>query len=487
MLVDLTTQLDKTQRLLSQLLAAKSGTRSEQLSVDQLRLFAQELNAPEVSVETEKDDDPSSGAGAGGGMETSRPRGRRTLSPHLKRERIEHDLTEEDKHCTACRQDLRHIGEETSERYEYVPAQLLVIEDVCKKYACACTVKTASKPPQPIGKSAAGASLLAQVIVSKVADHLPVHRQAKIFSRFGVEIADQTMCGWMRQSAELLDPLYVRLKQFVLSSKVVGTDDTPVKVLDRSLAGATRKGRLWPYIGDRGHAAAVFDYTPTRERAGPERFLQTYRGYLQADAYVAYDSFFTNPERGLIEVACWAHTRRHFHKALDTDSARMGSVLAWIAQLYKVEKHARLSGIEGEDLRLLREHASRPVLETLHEYLEKIGEEVLPKSEAGQAVAYALKNWKALTRYLDDGDLSIDNNHTERSLRGIAIGRHNWTFVGSDRGGKTMAVLRSFVVSCELAKVDPFAWFRDVLARIGECSIQQLDELLPHRWAATRA
>ena len=487
MLVDLTTQLDKTQRLLSQLLAAKSGTRSEQLSVDQLRLFAQELNAPEAATETEKDDDLSSGTGAGEDTETSRPRGRRALPSHLKRERIEHDLSEEEKHCASCREDLRPIGEETSERYEYIPAQLLVIEDVCKKYACACTVKTAGKPLQPIGKSAAGASLLAQVIVSKVADHLPVHRQAKIFSRFGVEIADQTMCGWMRQSAELLDPLYVRLKQFVLSSKIVGTDDTPVKVLDRSLAGTTRKGRFWPYIGDRGHPAAVFDYTPTRERAGPERFLKTYRGYLQADAYVAYDSFFTNPERGLIEVACWAHTRRHFHKALDTDSARMGSVLAWIAQLYKVEKHARRSGIEGEDLRLLREHASRPVLETLHKYLEKIGPEVLPKSEAGQAVAYALKNWKALTRYLEDGDLSIDNNHTERSLRGIAIGRHNWTFVGSDRGGKTMAVLRSFVVSCELAKVDPFAWFRDVLARVGECSIQQLDELLPHRWAEARA
>ena len=154
----------------------------------------------------------------------------------LKRERIEHDLTEEEKHCAACHQDLRPIGEETSERYEYIPAQLLVIEEVCKKYACACTVKTASKPPQPIEKSAAGASLLAQVIVSKVADHLPVHRQGKIFRRFGVEIPDQTLCGWMRQSAELLDPLYVRLKQFVLSSKVVGTDDTPVKVLDRSLA-----------------------------------------------------------------------------------------------------------------------------------------------------------------------------------------------------------------------------------------------------------
>ena len=162
----------------------------------------------------------------------------------------------------------------------------------------------------------------------------------------------------------------------------------------------------------------------------------------------------------------------------------MGAVLAYIAHLYKVEKRARRSGIVGEDLRLLREHASQPVLEKLHEYLEKIREEVLPKSEAGQAVAYALKNWTALTRYLEDGDLSIDNNHTERSLRGIAVGRNNWTFVGSDRGGKTMAVLRSFVASCELAKVDPFAWFQDVLSRIGECSIQQLDELLPHRWAA---
>jgi transposase len=494
MLVDLTKQLDKTQRLLGQLLAAKSGTRSEQLSADQLRLFAQELSAglPTAASEAEidsQDDDLSLPPGGSGNRdeEDSRPRGRRPLPPHLKRERMEHDLTEEEKHCAGCHQDLRPIGEETSERYEYIPAQLLVIEEVCKKYACACTVKTASKPPQPIEKSTAGASLLAQVIVSKVADHLPVHRQGKIFRRFGVEISDQTLCGWMRQSAELLDPLYVRLKQFVLSSKVVGTDDTPVKVLDRSLVRTTRKGRFWPYLGDRNHEAAVFDYTPTRERAGPEQFLKQYRGYLQADAYVAYDSFFTDPGRGLMEVACWAHTRRHFHQALDTDSTRMGAVLAYIAHLYQVEKRARRCGIVGEDLRLLREQASRPVLEKLHEYLEKIREEVLPRSEAGQAVTYALKNWTALTRYLGDGDLSIDNNHTERSLRGIAVGRRNWTFVGSDRGGKTMAVLRSFVASCELVKVDPFAWFQDVLSRIGECSIQQLDELLPHRWAATRA
>jgi len=489
MLVDLTAQLDKTQRLLRQLLSAKSGTHSEQLSADQLRLFAQELGACEAATETQKDKDdlpPGPAASSGGEQPESRPRGRRPLSSQLKRERIEHDLGEEEKHCASCNQDLRLIGEETSERYEYVPAQLRVIEEVCKKYACACTVKTAAKPPQPIAKSSAGASLLAQVIVAKVADHLPVHRQAKMFRRFGVEIADQTLCGWMRQAAELLDPLYARLKQFVLQSKVVGTDDTPVKVLDRCLKRTTRKGRFWPYVGDRDHRAVVFDYTPTRERAGPEQFLKTYRGYLQADAYVAYDSFFTKPERGLTEVACWAHTRRHFYNALDTDAVRMGAVLAHIALLYKIEKQARRSGILGQDLRLLREQASQPLLEKLHQYLETLREEVLPRSPAGQAVAYALKNWAALTRYITDGDLSIDNNHTERSLRGIAVGRRNWTFVGSDRGGKTMAVLRSFVASCELAGVEPFAWLQDVLTRLGECSLQQLDELLPHRWAAAR-
>jgi transposase len=210
MLVDLTQQLDKTQRLLQQLLTARSGARSEQLSVDQLRLFAQEIgielaaSTPPAEQEKDSHDDPPR-AGSGGG--DGKTGGRRPLPSHLKRERVVHDLAEQDKHCSECHEDLRRIGEEVSERYEYLPAQLLVIEDACQKYACACTVKTAGKPVQPIEKSTAGASLLAQVIVSKVADHLPVHRQAKMFRRFGVEISDQTMCGWMRQSAELLVPL----------------------------------------------------------------------------------------------------------------------------------------------------------------------------------------------------------------------------------------------------------------------------------------
>lgn len=445
------------------------------------------MNMPEPeSAEDDSDPEDPPPDISGSATAPGKPRGRKPLPRHLKRERVEHDLPDGEKHCTRCDQDLRRIGEEVSERYEYLPAQMKVIEEACFTYACACTVKTAAKPAQPIEKSMAGASLLAQVIVSKWADHLPLHRQAKMFARHGIELPDQTLCGWMAQCAALLEPLYERLKRHVLSSKVVGTDDTPVKVLDRKLRQA-RKGRIWPYVGDRDHPSVVYDYTATRERAGPEAFLKSYRGYLQADAYVAYDSFFLKPERGMAEVGCWAHSRRHVYQALETDPSRMRTVLLLIAELYRVEKLARQRGLAGEDLRLLREQGARPVLEKLHAYLLEAREQLLPKSEAGQAVNYILKNWAALTRYVENPDLSIDNNHTERSLRGWAVGRGNWTFFGSDRGGRTAAVLRSFVASCELLKVDPFAWFHDVLSRIAEHPVTRLEELLPHRWAQAHA
>ena len=494
MVLDLIAQLDatqarceKTENLLRQLLAARSGRGSERLSEDQLALFETEWKAQAAATETpaaneNKDDDPPAATGdTAGDTPKGNQRGRRPLPGHLRRERIVHDLAESEKHCAACDRDLRQIGEELSERYEYIPAQMLVIEDVCIKYACNCTVRTASKPAQPIEKSTAGASLLTQVIVAKYADHLPLNRQEKMFGRLGVSLPRQTLCGWMGQCAELLDPLYERAKKLVLASKVVQTDDTPVKVLDPKLP-KTRTGRIWPYVGDAGHPAVVYDYTPTRERDGPERFLEDYRGYLQADAYVAYDQFFNQPGRGMVEVGCWAHTRRHFYDALETDQVRMGVVLAMIAHLYKVEKLARDRELSGEARRILREQGSLPVLSELQAYLLRIRDELLPKSAAGQAVAYALKNWTALTRYCEDGDLEIDNNAAERSLRGMAVGRNNWTFFGSDNGGKTAAVLRTFVASCERAKIDPWAWFCDVLSRIASHPVNQLDELLPHRW-----
>ena len=345
-------------------------------------------------------------------------------------------------------------------------------------------MRTATKPPQPIEKSTAGASVLAQVIVAKCADHLPLHRQENIFGRHGVDISRKTMCGWLAQCANLLKPLYGSLKEVLFQSKVIGTDDTSVKVLDRKLPFA-RTGRIWPYCGDKDHPVILYDYTATRARAGPEEFLKGYRGYLQADAYGGYDAFFKDAARGLIEVGCWAHARRYFRKALETDQARMGPALLLIAQLYRVEKRAR--PLTAEDRLRLRQLQSRPLLHKLHNYLLEIQAEVLPKSPEGRAARYTLKNWTALTRYAEDGDLEIDNNATERAIRSVAVGRHNWVFFGSDQGGKTAAVLRSCVASCQRVGVDPFAWLKDVLSRIAAYPITRLAELLPHNWAPAQA
>jgi transposase len=496
MVLDLMAQLDrefternKIEALLRELLDARRNRKSEQLSVDQLALFAAAWQARQAETEPTRpndsdDDDPNANPGTGESAPKKRTGGRQPLARHLKRERIVHDLAEKEKHCSACQQDLRPIGEESSERYEYIPAQLTVIEDICKKYACACTVKTATKPSQPIEKSTAGASLLAQVIVAKTADHLPLHRQEKIFERHGVDISRKTMGGWLAQCADLLKPLYGSMKEVLFQSKVIGTDDTSVKVLDVKLPFA-RTGRIWPYSGDAAHPVILYDYTATRERAGPEEFLKGYRGYLQADAYGGYDAFFKDPARGLIEVGCWAHARRYFHKALESDQPRMGPALLLIAQLYRVEKQTR--PLTAEDRLRLRHLQSQPILEKLRNYLLEIQVEVLPKSPEGRAVRYTLKNWTALTRYCEDGDLQIDNNATERAIRGIAVGRNNWVFFGSDEGGKTAAVLRSFVASCQRVGVDPFVWLKDILSRIADHPITRIAELLPQNWVSAQA
>jgi len=493
--LDLIAQLDhefterhKIETLLRELLDARRNRKSEQLTTDQLALFAAAWEARQAQADTAEkpggSDDDAPTAGAGGATPKKRAAGRQPLPRHLKREHIVHDLADSEKHCSVCRQDLRSIGEECSERYEYIPAHLMVIEEVCKKYACACTVKTATKPSQPIEKSTAGASLLAQVIVAKNADHLPLHRQEKIFARHGVDISRKTMGGWLAQCAGLLQPLYVSLKEVLFQSKVIGTDDTSVKVLDVKLPFA-RTGRIWPYYGDPEHPVILYDYTATRERAGPEKFLAGYRGYLQADAYGGYAAFFKDPERGLIEVGCWAHARRYFHKAPESDQACMGPALLLIAQLYRVERQAQL--LAAGDRLALRHLQSRPILDKLRNYLLEIQAEVLPKSPADRAVSYTLKNWTTLTRYCEDGDLAIDNNATERAIRGVAVGRNNWIFFGSDQGGTTAAVLRSFVSTCQRAGIDPYTWLKDVLSRIAAHPITRLTELLPHNWTPSQA
>jgi transposase len=483
-IVDLCEQLqhessekDKLRSLLRELLEAQRTRKSEQLSKEQLALFEElwkasdpEQEDSEPAVEEEQDK-PEQGP-------TKKRSGRQPLAKHLVRERIIHDLAASEKHCSGCGKDLRLIEEETSERYEFIPASIKVIEDVRLKYACDCTVKTADKPAQPIEKSTAGASMLAQVIVSKFADHQPLHRQEKMLERHGVRISRKTMGGWLPAVADLLHPLYQTAKKILFESKVIGTDDTGVKVLDRKLSFA-RVGRIWPYLGDAHHPVVLLDYTATRGRDGPAKFLDGYKGYLQADAYCVYDAFFKGA-RGLTEVACMMHARRYFFKALDSDRERMGRALHLIARLYAVEDRAKR--LTTEERLALRQRLSVPVMAKLHKYLLAIRDEVLPKSPAASAVRYALNQWEALSRFLEDGDLEIDNGATERANRAIAIGRANWTFFGSDNGGKTAAVLMSFIATCKRCGVEPFAWFRDVLSRIATHPIHQLAELLPHNW-----
>ena len=340
-------RLRRVQHLLEQLLRWRYGQKRERVDENQLFLFAAALvsaGKDQTTPPVEQETPPAPPAPSTAPAPTRKGHGRQRLPESLPRRRVVFDLGEHQRQCPHCQGELKHIGEEISERLEYVPASFYVIEEACQKYACSkgCTVVTADKPMQPIDKGLPGPGLLAQVAVSKYGDHLPLHRQQQIYQ---------------------------------LVSKAVQANDTPVPVLDPALP-RTRTGRIWTYVGN--HPYTVYDYTPDRSREGPDAFLREFHGFLQADAHSGYDQLYADPQRAIVEVACWA----------------------------------------------LRQTRSRPILDDIRAYLEAERPKVLPKSPEGQAMAYALSNWAALVRYCQDGDLEIDNHGAERSLRGVAVGRN---------------------------------------------------------------
>jgi transposase len=403
------------------------------------------------------------------------------LPASLPRKRIVHDVAPEDRACPECGGERRLFGEEVREQLEYVPASLVVLAHVRPKYACACCaahVVIAQRLPEPIEKGLPGTGLLAHVITTKFADHLPLYRQEGIFQRHGVELSRSTLCDWMAACAGLLEPITKAMIRRVLASKVIATDDTPVTVQDHAGKGA-KIGRLWAYLGDRDNPFIVYDYTPDRTASGPERFLKDYRsGYLQSDAYAGYDGLH---RRGLVEVGCWAHARRKFHEARTSDPQRSHAAIAWIGQLYGVERQARDEGWDDAKRMAARTERSRPLLESFSAWLEGEAKKVLPKGPIGEAIAYALSNRTALTRYLESPYLSIDNNASENAIRPIALGRKNWLHLGSDRGGRTAATLLSLVQSCKNLGNEPFAYLRDVLERVSTHPASRIDDLLPDR------
>ena len=464
----------RLQHQLEKLLRQRYGKKGEGADPDQLLLFAQD--APAQAEPTSPTPPPLVPAG-------SKPdgHGRKPLPAGLPRRRIVHDVPPEGRACPECGSERRPMGEEVREQLEYVPASLIVVEHVRPKYACAgCAahVAIAARLPEPIEKGLPGTGLLAHVITSKLADHLPLYRQEAIFRRHGVELARSTMCDWMAACAGLLEPVVKAMTRRVLASKVIGTDDTPVTVQDHGGKGS-KTGRLWAYLGDRDNPFVVYDYTPDRSRDGPERFLEGYRsGYLQSDAYAGYDGLHA---RGLVEVGCWAHARRKFHEARTSDPERSHAAIAWIGRLYGVEREARDGGWDDARLPAARVERSRPLWESFGAWLEGETKKALPKSPVGEAIAYARSNWAALTRYTEAPYLSIDNNGVENAIRPIAVGRKNWLHLGSDRGGQTAATLLSLVQSCKALGNEPFAYLRDVLDRVSTHPASRVDDLLPDR------
>jgi transposase len=464
------------------------GPRSEKFDPRQLLLFG--LRVDQLPL-----DEPSLVAEAGEALATRRVKnrhahGRQQLPAHLPRIDVHHDLADTEKPCPGCGEVRSCLGQEISEQLEYLPASFKVLRHIRHKYVCSqCDaagenpqIVIAAKPPQPIEKGLAGPGLLAYVAVSKLGDHLPLYRLEQIFARQQVQVARSTLCAWLAAGAKLLEPLVTLMTERVQQSRVIHTDDTRVPVQSPG-EKKCRNGHLWTYLGDHDHPYLVYDYTPNRSRAGPAQWLGGYRGYLQADAYGGYDGIYAGG--AVREVACWAHARRKFFEAQETDQLRAGQMLLLIRELYAVEDRAK--GLAEAQRLALRQAHSVPVLARIDAWLAEHSTQVLPRSPLALAIQYARNQWEALCRYATQGFLAIDNNAAERALKRVAIGRKNWLFAGNDQAGKTAAVWYSLLASAERHRVDPQRYLTSLLAQISTTPAEHLHQLLPDLWQRGQA
>jgi transposase len=478
-------EIERLKLLIAKLQRMQFGRRSEKLAreIEQLELQLDELQSAQTD-ETVTPPAPEPARAA----DTEKP-GRRPLPAHLPRQ-VRNILPKETA-CPECGGELKSLGEDVAEMLEYVPAHFQVIRQVRPKLACArCDrIVQAEAPSRPIARGLAGPGLLAHVLVSKYGDHLPLYRQEEIYAREGVELERATLADWVGGASRLLAPLVEALRRHVLSAQKLHADDTPVPVLAPGL-GKTRTGRLWTYVrddrlaGDATPPAVWFAYSPDRKGEHPQGHLSPFTGTLQADGYAGFDQVYATGR--IREAACWAHVRRKFY---DLQVAHKSPVareaLERIGALYAIEGEIR--GRPPDERRQVRQARAAPLLESLHQWLESCLTRLSRKSDTTAAVKYALGRWEALVRYADDGRLEIDNNAAERSLRAVALGRKNYLFAGSDKGGERAAALYTLIGTAKLNGVDPEKYLRDVLARIADHPINRIEELLPWNVAALGA
>ena len=413
---------------------------------------------------------------------------RKALPEHLPRQT---ELHEPACTCPNCGGAMRKLGEDITEVLDYVPASFKVIRHVRPKLSCrVCeTIVQMPMPSLPIERGKPGPGLLAHVLVAKYADHLPLYRQSGIYAREGVDLERSTLADWVGRSTALLDLLIEALRKDVSASDVLHGDDTPVPVLAPGL-GKTKTGRLWTYVRDgRPYGsdvppAAVFFYSPDRKGEHPQSHLKNFKGILHVDGYAGFNAIF---EAGAVtEAACWAHVRRKFFDV----HAASGSLLAKealdrIAALYAIE--AQIKGKPPDEQRRCRQEQSLSLVADLKAWAEATLQKISGKSELAKAMRYGLSRWPALCCYMSDGRIEIDNNAAERSIRGIALGRKNYLFGGSDTGSQRAAAIYSLIETCKLNAIDPEAYLRDILGPIADHKINRITELLPWNWKKHQA
>jgi transposase len=477
-------EIEHLKLLIAKLRRMQFGRRSEkvQRQIEQLELRLEDLEAKQAASQAKSAPTTTSK------LVASKP-ARRPLPEHLPRETHKHDPAEAV--CPDCGGALRLMGEDVSEMLEYVPARFQVIRHVRPKLSCAACehIVQAPAPSRPIARGLAGPGLLAHVLVSKYADHLPLYRQSEIYAREGVDLERSTLADWVGATSALLEPLVEALRRYVFDCRKLHADDTPVPVLAPG-TGKTKTGRLWTYVrddrpaGDTAAPAVWFAYSPDRKGEHPERHLREFLGSLQADAYAGFNQLY---ESGRIqEVACWAHVRRKFYELQQAHASPIATeAIERIGELYRIESQIR--GRPPDERREVRQARARPVLQSLHDWLEDCLAKLSRKSDTTAAVRYALTLWHALVRYCDDGCLEIDNNAAERALRAVALGRKNYLFAGSDTGGERAAAIYSLVGSAKLSGLDPEAYLREVLTRIADHPITRIGELLPWNITPTPA
>lgn len=483
--------------LVMKLRRERVGKRSERIDPDQLELLFEQLLSQSDDKPLEIDGEAEAREDAELEQEIEEAKrknrsGRTGLK--LLRERIRtrgveqqvhsHELPEAERICARCGGQQKPIGKDRRRRLEYVPGRFIEHEEQLEKYACGkCRegVRTAGGPNPVFERSRADASLLAHVVVSKYVDHVPLHRLRRIYARSGGVIAVSTMSEWVAQVADLLQPLVDQLSGRILKSEIIQTDATGVKVLDPESSENIERGTMWCYVGD--GRDVVFRYSPTGEGAtGPWEFLAGRTGYVQADAASVFDRLFNGEAASAIEVGCWFHGRRRLFALKDMD-CRVAYPLKLIARLYRIETLADVKELSVDERKQLRQERSAPVLEKLKRWLVTTRKSEPPSSDLAKAAAYPLNHWTALTRFIDDGRLSLDNNLSEQQQRAIALGRKNFLFCGSHDAAKRAANLYSLSRTCALHNVPPLPYFTDVLRKIAAGWPQShVLELLPDRW-----